>query len=1288
MQRRILSLILSLIMLIGLVPVAAFAGDAAPAKEARTEAAPAIPSAAPQTPTVTPKATPTAKAAATPAATPTVTPTAAPTATTTATPTATPVVSPEVSPALPTESPLPSPAATPTASPCVSPSPSPAADAPSDEEGESEANTDDDTSAEGEDAADEGDPDAAQSRGKARAPMRAAARAANYFKLSFNANGGTGSMPTDLRVDFGADITLPKCAFTKEGYDFDYWSCTHTGAKYADGSVFNHDGCWDDWWEDYDDYSGMTITLKAEWKPDVYTAAFDGIAAAIGTGKVAAEGALSLPQSDDSRTIEYKSSEPDYLSDAGVVLALPEGDRVTVMLTAEVTADKGMQTRVFTLTLYSEEAMADEALLENAVSAMPAQLKPVYGTDCNAAEYIKAKLGADYAGVNVSVTEAVTSADWGIAADGAISYYYNDSMRSQNNGTGYVSLTLEYKGMTREKELYAIIPWDEARAKARLEAELARISVPAEISEKTSITLPYYPVKEGVTNPNYYSYSDFNSWATVTWASNNKAIGNIARKTYPTYSPYTADAVPQKDDVDVTLTATLTWGKLTLTKPYTVKVKGCGVDPDQAERDELMAKLEAGLANPGLKDNKTKEKLDPAKVVNSIKLPTTGNFKIDGKIYKISLKSSNEAYVKSTDNNAALAAVTQPKHGEAAVTVTLTISLTKKADPTIYASKDIVVTVQPVAIDELDRELALMEYVKAHYFDAIKNNNTSPDNITGDLRPFQEAHYDAEGNVVWAYTHSEVTGSGIVPAALDGWYEGGEQWRLFRSDTPEVISHENLLVTPAKNTTRVTIRSALSSARYQSLAEKYPGDATLSKLINQAVSVTLTVPGTAPDSGSGAETSTSISAAVGVYDNTSQWIFSVVKDVPKGTSVFELVTSVLRSSGYSYTNYGGYISAVGGLAERDRGENSGWLYTVNGTQPDMYMNQVYVKNGDIIALYYTDDYTKPLGAAKADEDDEAEDDSEYSKIDEKTGEDIYITTGTYILGERPQGSIGDEWYILGLARAGRDIPAGYYEAAVAYVAGCITPEGRLGSGRATDSARLILTLSALGKDAADIGGHDILRALGDMDYIEAQGLSGVIYALLALDCRDYAVPQAPAGARQTSREALVQYLLDAQLSDGGWAFSGGAAEADMTAMALQTLARYYVDAPASTLERQVRRAVDRAIDTLSALQSDSGAYKSGGVANCESAAQVIVALTALGIDPAQDARFTKGGISVVDFMCAFYVSGGGFRHRADGALDPIATAQGYYALAAYYRFVSGESSLYDMRAPQALPSAA
>lgn len=77
--------------------------------------------------------------------------------------------------------------------------------------------------------------------------------------------------------------------------------------------------------------------------------------------------------------------------------------------------------------------------------------------------------------------------------------------------------------------------------------------------------------------------------------------------------------------------------------------------------------------------------------------------------------------------------------------------------------------------------------------------------------------------------------------------------------------------------------------------------------------------------------------------------------------------------------------------------------------------------------------------------------------------------------------------------------------------------------------------------------------------------------------------------------------------------------------------------------------------------------------------RLILALTALGIDPTADSRFVKSGVSVVDALCGFYVTGGGFRHlMADKTVDGMATEQGYYALAAYYRLTAGKTSLYDM----------
>ena len=128
----------------------------------------------------------------------------------------------------------------------------------------------------------------------------------------------------------------------------------------------------------------------------------------------------------------------------------------------------------------------------------------------------------------------------------------------------------------------------------------------------------------------------------------------------------------------------------------------------------------------------------------------------------------------------------------------------------------------------------------------------------------------------------------------------------------------------------------------------------------------------------------------------------------------------------------------------------------------------------------------------------------------------------------------------------------------------------------------------------------------------------------------------------------------------------------MTAMAIQALAPYY------KTNETVKAAVDKALDVLSGLQQGDGGFGSWGTINSESCAQVIVALTALGIDPTADSRFVKNGLTVLDALAGFYVTGGGFRHTAGGERNGMATEQGYYALAAYYRFANAQTRLYDM----------
>lgn len=422
---------------------------------------------------------------------------------------------------------------------------------------------------------------------------------------------------------------------------------------------------------------------------------------------------------------------------------------------------------------------------------------------------------------------------------------------------------------------------------------------------------------------------------------------------------------------------------------------------------------------------------------------------------------------------------------------------------------------------------------------------------------------------------------------------------------------------------------------------------------------------------------------------------------------------------------GNYIKGVtyGGvtIGEFTNGKNSGWMYTLNGKYPMLGVSEQYLKKGDVIVFHYTDDYTlEAADMGPAPEEKKTADEvialinaigvvdltkgdviakaraaydalsaadkklvtnyqtlldaeAAYAKLVAELGkkaDTIYKNTGDYLAkrGTPSVGSIGGEWMALGLARSGRTVPEGYYDAVVKYVKDNIDSNGRLDKNKATENARIILALTAIGKDVTNVDGHDLLAGLNEMSYLSKQGINGAIFTLIALDSHSYT----PAG--DVTRDKLVQAILNAQISgDGGWSLDGKNADVDMTAMAIQALAAYYKS------NSSAKKAVDKGLSWLSSVQQNDGGFTSWGAANSESCAQVIVALTALGIDPAKDSRFIKNGVSVLDALCSFAVNGGGFKHLAtETSANGMATEQGFYALVAYYRLLNGQTSLYDM----------
>ena len=293
-------------------------------------------------------------------------------------------------------------------------------------------------------------------------------------------------------------------------------------------------------------------------------------------------------------------------------------------------------------------------------------------------------------------------------------------------------------------------------------------------------------------------------------------------------------------------------------------------------------------------------------------------------------------------------------------------------------------------------------------------------------------------------------------------------------------------------------------------------------------------------------------------------------------------------------------------------------------------------------------------------------------VTEKT---VFEQTGDYLSGLDASviGAFGSEWVILGLARSGRlDAKAAeaYKQAIGDYVAGVGSP--KLHQSKCTDTVRVILALTALGADVTNVGGCNLLEGLTEMDYVKKQGNNGPVWALIAFDSGGYAIPTGAEPEQQVTRERLIDHILSAQCTDGGWSLAGSASDLDVTAMTLQALAPY-------TEDERVSGAVERGLTYLSQAQGEDGGFVAYGVSTSETCAQVIVALTALGIDPAKDERFIKNGKTVVDKLCDFAVEGGGFCHITESfKRDGVATEQGYYALTAYQRLLAGESSLYDM----------
>ena len=271
------------------------------------------------------------------------------------------------------------------------------------------------------------------------------------------------------------------------------------------------------------------------------------------------------------------------------------------------------------------------------------------------------------------------------------------------------------------------------------------------------------------------------------------------------------------------------------------------------------------------------------------------------------------------------------------------------------------------------------------------------------------------------------------------------------------------------------------------------------------------------------------------------------------------------------------------------------------------------------------------------------------------------------------GRLGiDDDYSAFLAKANTYVKEKYDE----------NPSFGLSNSKPTEWQRLAIAVQAAKGDAAAVGRKNLIAdgvyncILGDK--LWEQGINSMVWGLLALDTKGYEIPE---GAKYT-REDIIQHILNEQKRNGGWAFGGTKADADMTAMAIYALAPYYAS------NAEVKSAVDKGLDILrNKVSTDGDLYSEqpNGISteevyNCESTAQAIMAFAAMGIDPASITN-AETGKSLFDGLMKYYMTGtGGFKHKTDDKeADLMPTDQAMEAIAAYLYYKEG-LSVYDFRA--------
>ncbi|EEL05353.1 LPXTG-motif cell wall anchor domain protein [Bacillus cereus BDRD-ST196] len=440
--------------------------------------------------------------------------------------------------------------------------------------------------------------------------------------------------------------------------------------------------------------------------------------------------------------------------------------------------------------------------------------------------------------------------------------------------------------------------------------------------------------------------------------------------------------------------------------------------------------------------------------------------------------------------------------------------------------------------------------------------------------------------------------------------------------------------------------------------------------------------------------------------------------IEDGETAFSLLQKVMGDKVTSESmSFGTYIKGIDGLMA---GATSGWLYDVNDKSAEVGADSYKLESGDVVAFRYVADWSnmsqqtlqqtldkfgtcktveepkpeepkteKPDGKPEEPKTEKPDGKPEEPKTEKPDGKPEEPKT------EKPDGKpedkvteqpkeekveipaaqlneaisktsekmlqdgIGSDWVAIGLARSGVNVPL---ETKINYVKPVAEKvKKRLNRFSATDLARTIIMMNAMNVDPTKVEGQNLVQNLFESDKVNS--VTGYAFTLLALDTKKYEIP----AEAKWNRAALVQALLQAQHTDGGWTYDSSsskesASNVDVTSMVLAALAPYQDQA-------DVKPAIQKAVDYLYKQQLGNGGFAADGQENSNSTAQAII-----GLSLVKDVDHDRLNKAVQNLM-SYQLPNGEFKWLpSDQKGSGMATEQAFLAL---LQFKDLGKSIYD-----------